>query len=150
LYKSEETESGEALQDGQEQMYVYEDEIAEARMSDNFDSLLRVLFDQLMKKGNVTLAYLNYLYSMKFSEEIFHNGDYYAFLVHLSQKDYYDLDALKQHQDTFLEGMMDDFLKKNGQPYQGLKFRLVYLPEETLSVSGAYEMTNIRFERVED
>lgn len=149
-YKPEETASGEPVKKEKEQMYVYDDEAAEERMTANFSCLLKVLFDQLLKKGSVTLSYMNYLYGMKFSDEIFRNGDYYAFLVHLSQKDYYDLDRLRQHQDTFLEGMMDEFLKEHDSTYSGLKFRLVYLPEEPIKIMEQFDMTNIRFERVDN
>ncbi len=150
LYKPEETAAGEPVKKEKEQMYVFEDEVAEERMAANFGCLLKVLLDQLMKKGSVTLEYMNYLYGMKFSDEIFRNGDYYAFLVHLSQKDFYDLSGLHRHQDTFLEGMMEDFMKAHEGVYDGLKFRLIYEPEKTIRMMEQFEMTNIRFERVDD
>ena len=77
------------------------------------------------------------------------NGDYYAFLVHLSQKEWYDLDTIKEHPDTFLEETMSEFLKVN-PGYEGLKFRLNYLPDETISILERFEMSNIRFERTEE
>ena len=40
-------------------MYVYEDELAEERMKDNFSYLLRVLLDKIKQKKEVTLAQLN-------------------------------------------------------------------------------------------
>ncbi|MGN0204943.1 MAG: hypothetical protein ACI4BB_10395 [Coprococcus sp.] len=149
LYKPEETTAGEPVKKEKEQMYVYEDELVEARMKDNFGHLLKVLLDQLKKKGSVTLDYMNYLYSVKFPDQILRNGDYYAFLVHLSQKDYYDLDRIRQHQDTFLEDTMAQFVKEYGDDYAGLKFRLIYLPDETIEILEQFEMSNIRFERAE-
>ena len=130
-------------------MYVYEDEVAEERMKDNFGYLLRVLLDQLKQKKEATLAQLNYLYAMKFPDQVLENGDYYAFLVHLSQKEWYDLDTIKEHPDTFLEETMSEFLKVN-PGYEGLKFRLNYLPDETISILERFEMSNIRFERTEE
>lgn len=56
LYKPEESSAGEPVEKGREQMYVYEDEVAEERMKDNFGYLLRVLLDQLKQKKEVTLA----------------------------------------------------------------------------------------------
>lgn len=150
LYKPEEMAAGEPVEKGKEQMYVFEDELVESRMTENFGLLLQVLLDQLLKKGSVTLDYMNYLYSVKFPDQILKNGDYYAFLVHLSQKNYYDLDKIRQHQDTFLEEMIEQFLKAEGEKYAGLKFRLSYLPEETLTIPEQFEMSNIRFERTEE
>ena len=128
---------------------VYEDELAEERMKDNFSYLLRVLLDKIKQKKEVTLAQLNDLYAMKFPDQVLENRDYYAFLVHLSQKEHYDLDMIKDHPDTFLEDTMADFLKAN-PGYEGLKFRLIYLPDETISILERFEMSNIRFERTEE
>ena len=101
------------------------------------------------QKKEVTLAQLNDLYAMKFPDQVLENRDYYAFLVHLSQKEHYDLDMIKDHPDTFLEDTMADFLKAN-PGYEGLKFRLIYLPDETISILERFEMSNIRFERTEE
>ena len=149
LYKPEESAAGELVEKGREQMYVYEDELAEERMKDNFSYLLRVLLDKIKQKKEVTLAQLNDLYAMKFPDQVLENRDYYAFLVHLSQKEHYDLDMIKDHPDTFLEDTMADFLKAN-PGYEGLKFRLIYLPDETISILERFEMSNIRFERTEE
>ena len=59
------------------------------------------------------------------------------------------LDMIKDHPDTFLEDTMADFLKAN-PGYEGLKFRLIYLPDETISILERFEMSNIRFERTEE
>lgn len=54
LYKPEESAAGELVEKGREQMYVYEDELAEERMKDNFSYLLRVLLDKIKQKKEVT------------------------------------------------------------------------------------------------
>ena len=130
-------------------LYKPEESAAEERMKDNFSYLLRVLLDKIKQKKEVTLAQLNDLYAMKFPDQVLENRDYYAFLVHLSQKEHYDLDMIKDHPDTFLEDTMADFLKAN-PGYEGLKFRLIYLPDETISILERFEMSNIRFERTEE
>ena len=147
-YKPEETEAGEPVEKGKPQVYVYDDELAEERMKANFGYLLRVLLDKLKQKNEITLLQLNALYAMKFPDQVLENRDYYAFLVHLSQKEAYDLDQIKAHPDTFLEDTMSDFLKMH-PGYEGLKFKLSYLPEETIRILDKYEMSNIRFERTE-
>lgn len=146
-YKPEEKMMGEAIEKGRERMYVYEDDAAAARISHNFEFLLKVLFDQMLEKGRTDLKYLCHLYMMKFGEEIYTNGDFFAFLTHLSQKDSYDLKHIKEKQDTFLEGIIADYLENGGDRYDHLKFSLQFEPDEKISPTGLFEVTNIIFER---
>ena len=91
------------------------------------------------------------MFRMKFSEDIFINGDYYSFIVHLSQKKVYDLDRIKKEQDTFLEGMIAKFLSgEDTHKYNGLKFSLEFLPDESIPVTEHFQVSNIRFERSTD
>lgn len=147
-YKPEEKVMGEVIEKGRERMYVYEDDAAAARISHNFEFLLKVLFDQMVEKGRTDLKYLCHLYMMKFGEEIYTNGDFFAFLTHLSQKDSYDLKHIKEKQDTFLEGIIADYLENGGDRYDHLKFSLQFRPDEKISPTGLFEVTNILFERM--
>lgn len=147
-YKPDEGEGKEALTEGREQMYIYEDERVDARIQWNYDYMLRVLFDLLLSKGSFTLKDLNHMFRMKFSEDIFTNGDYYSFMVHLCQKKEYDLNRIKTDQDTFLEGIIAVFL--NGEDthrYHGLKFNMEFLSQENIPVTENFQVSNIRFER---
>lgn len=149
-YKPEENAVTETSAAGEWRDYVYDDELAEARIQHNFNYFLKVLFEQVSEKGTVALSYLNHLYEMKFGSEIYLNGDYYAFLTHLSQKKIYDLGAVGEVQDTFLEGMMAKFLKtENGRRFTELKFELSFKPEERLSLPNMFDMTEIVFERMD-
>lgn len=150
-YKPDEKETGEQISKGEEQAYIYEDEKADERIGLNFDLFLKVLCEQLVRRGQFDLKYLAHQYTLKFTEDILKNGDYYAFLVHLSQKKDYDLGHLKTGQDTFLEGIMAAFLKTEvGQAYQKLKFTLEFIPDEKLTINELFEVTNIQFQRRDD
>ena len=145
-YKPEEQEKGEKVGTGREQMYVYEDDVAEERISSNFDLFLKVLFEQLQSRGSFDLKFLNHMYEMKFTDNILKNGDYYAFIVHLSQKKEYRLDTIKKQQDTFLEGIIARYLEKRGDgAFDGLSFSLAFVPEDTLRLGDIFEVSNIRF-----
>lgn len=147
-YKPEENVLRETTETGQAVDYVYEDEAAEARIQNNFEYFLKVLFEQIKEKGRVTLSGLNYLYAMKFGSEIYFNGDYYAFLAHLSQKSAYDLSKVREVQDTFLEGIMAKLLETEyGRPFEGLNFTLSYVPEKRIELPNMFDMTEIVFER---
>ena len=86
LCRPEGNDIGEAVAEGIEENYIYEDEIEDERIRHNHQMFLKILFDALIHKKTLTLDELNRLYIMKFTENVLHNGDYYAFLAHLSQK----------------------------------------------------------------
>ena len=128
--------------------YVFEDELEEERISNNYEKLLGELFRQLMRKDKITLREYNAILEIKFGKEIYRNGDYYSFLVHLSQKKEYQVDKLMLASETFLEGMVSGMMKqKIGKEYKGLKFTLQFLEEEIV-LNGAFKVTDMIFERI--
>lgn len=146
--RSEDEEAGEAIPAGDEETYVFEDETEEARIRHNHRLLLKILFDLLLQRKSLTLSELHYFYVMKFTDTILRNGDYYAFLVHLSQKYYYDLAHIRDNPDTFLEEVMAELVRGNrDKEYEDLKFILEFLPEERIDLEERGYLTNIRFER---
>lgn len=150
-YKPDSQELAEPVAQSLEQSFEAEDEIVDKRIQENYFFILHVLFDLLLKKSEFTLTTLNYMYEMKLGEEILKNGDYYSFIVHLCQKKAYDIDKIKEHQDTFLEGIMAKFLSEgNKDQYKGLKFSLGFFPEtkELIKIGETFELSNVRFERV--
>ena len=148
LCRNGEEEKGEAEPEGIEENYVFEDEIEEERIYHNFSLLLRILFDTLLSRKSLTLEELQHLYIMKFTENILNNGDYYGFLAHLSQKDYYQLLQIREKPDTFLEEIMAELVMKDrNKNYEDLSFSLEFLPDQKLDAGKENYITNIRFER---
>lgn len=132
----------------EEKPYVFEDEIEEERISNNFEKLLGELFRQLMKKDRLTLREYNAILEIKFGKEIYSNGDYYSFFVHLCQKKEYHVDRLMVASETFLEGMVSEMMRqKIGNEYKGLKFAIRFLEEE-ITLNGAFKVTDMVFERI--
>ena len=85
---------------------------------------------------------------MKFTDTILRNGDYYAFLAHLSQKERYDLAHICDNPDTFLEEVMAELVRGDrNKEYEDLKFALEFLPEDRIDLGEKGYLTNIRFER---
>ena len=85
---------------------------------------------------------------MKFTDTIERNGDYYSFLVHLSQKESYNLSEIRENPDTFLEEVMAELvIRDRRKEYEDLKFTLEFLTEETISIGENGYLTNMRFER---
>ncbi len=146
--RPEDKEEAELVGDGQVQDVVYEDELIDERIRHNHSLLAACLFDALIDKKVLTLAEFNYLLTMKYTDMILNNGDYYSFLSQLAQKNCYDLSTLREEQDTFLEKVMSGVVKSDHtKVYEDLKFTLTFLPEECLEMADGTTVTNIRFER---
>lgn len=123
-------ETADLLGEAKEEMYRFEDEIEEERISGNYAAIVKTLFDELLCAERLTLSELNKKLEIRFFDGIFRNSDYYSFLVHICQKKEYDLDAVRKKQDTFFEGILAKLLEEQTfQKYSGLKFRLVMEPE---------------------
>ena len=90
------------------------------------------------------------MYEMKFTDNILKNGDYFSFIVHLSQKKHYDLGHVCESQDTFLEGIMAQYIKKSlpGE-FAGLVFDLEFVPDDLITLSSGAQISNIHFSIVD-
>lgn len=133
--------------------YVFEDEIEDARISDNFGRLFGELLEQLWKHGKTTLSELMAIYEIKFGKEIYRNGDVYSYLVHLAQKNQYDLKKMQDKQDTFLEGLvMDNMSLEKKDRYGDMVFRIMFNADNVLRFGEgkeeAFTITDMQFETV--
>lgn len=131
--------------------FKYEDEIEEERINSNYAKLFEELLEQLWKHGNTTLSLLMAIYEIKFGKEIYDNGDVYSFLVHLAQKDKYDMSKMSDKQDTFLEGIvMDNMSTPKREQYAKMAFEISFNEEELLKFGqkDEYCVTDMRFNAV--
>ena len=148
LCRPEGNDVGEAVSEGIEETYVFEDEVVDERIRHNHQMFLHILFDALLHKKSLTLDELHHLYIMKLTENVLRNGDYYAFLAHLSQKTEYPLAKVKEKPDTFLEEIMAEMVAKDRKKeYEDLIFTLEFIPDERIDLGDMGYLTNIRFER---
>ena len=147
-YPLEDNEKKEKVLPGIPRDYEYEDEKEEKRLQYNMERLISVFLEVLSGKRQFSLRELHHLYAMRFTDNIEKNGDYFAFLAHLCQKEEYDLDKIKEHPDTFLEERMAAVLRKDTKgDYEGMRVCLEFLPDDEIALDGGNHMTNIRFER---
>ena len=152
-------ETAEVVEEAKEEMYRFEDEIEEERISGNYAAIVKTLFDALFDAEKVPLSTLNRKLELKFFDGIFKNSDYYSFLVHICQKKEYDLERIRSKQDTFFEGILAELLNEpEMKKYAGLKFRLVMKPEAEelvhkiagLERDANFVTTEIVFERMKE
>lgn len=150
--KSDHVDFSEKMEKGQvDTDYIFEDEVEEARIAGNFARLFGELLEQLWKHGKSTLPELMAIYEIKFGKEIYKNGDVYSFLVHLAQKDKYDLKKMQDKQDTFLEGLvMNNLSLEKKSQYGSMAFNILFSPEDVLRFGEGKEeeftITDMQFE----
>lgn len=150
--KTENQDYGEKIEKGQvDTEYVFEDEVEDCRISNNFGKLFEELLEQLWKHGKTTLRELMAIYEIKFGKEIYKNGDVYSFLVHLAQKNRYELKKMQDKQDTFLEGLvMEELSLEKQDQYGKMAFTIVFDPSNCLKFGEgkdeSFTMTDMHFE----
>ena len=143
----EKEEKGEAIREGVEQTdYVYEDEIEEERIQTNFIGIIIDLFDFMLDNDSFFLsqykAYLESTGKIKFIR----NADFYTLMVHMCQKDYYDVSSILKEPDTFFEKHIVEALRDEKEKirFENIKFRLELGSDEMIKMDEA-EITNIKF-----
>ncbi|MGN0375185.1 MAG: hypothetical protein ACI4EN_06745 [Butyrivibrio sp.] len=124
-YRPEQRETPEKVIDEPEQEIIFEDELAERRFTANCRTLFVILLELLEDKREISLEDYNKRVESILSTEVFKNGDYYAFLVHLCGKKDYILAKGEDFSETFLDGIIKEFLEEPVfAPYLGMHFEL--------------------------
>ncbi len=93
--------------------FKYQDEIEDERIRHNYYLFLKILFECLVQKEELQLTEYNQKLTDLLGDKVLANGDYFSFLTHLSQKQDYNLRQIKEKPDTFLEGIIKDYMEKN-------------------------------------
>ena len=127
--------------------FRYEDEILSEQTGKNFAMLFRELLERLEKWDKLTLREYNAILEMKFTGDIYKNRDYFAYLVHLSEKDNYSIRGMIEQQETFLEELAVKYMTDaDKERFADLRFRLVFGDEEVEIEKSS--VTDITFERM--
>ena len=146
LVNPEKAEIAEIVSEGEEQAYIYEDEIEDARIQKNYILLFENLLMTLEKRTSITLKEWQEQLKVQMGEMIVRNADYYSFLVHLAQKKEYGVKAMIEKPDTFLEEAVKVFLEEHKE-YEDVEMTLTMLPEEELLLGTKMSVTNLLIER---
>ena len=146
MVNPEKTEVTEMISEGEEQQYIYEDELEEARIQKNYILLFENLLQTLEYKTAITLKEWQEQLRTQLGEGVLKNADYFSFLVHLAQKKEYDIKKMMEKPDTFLEEAVKVFLESHKE-YETMTFTLTMLPEEELVLADKISVTNLLAER---
>lgn len=148
-YKSEDKESGEKIKNTEfEDNFRYPDELEEERISNNHGIMLKTLLELLIEKDSFGLNDLNDELVKNYGENSIKNADYYSFLVHLCQKNMYEIDRTLEKPDTFLEEIICRNFEEKPEEYKKYRYLSFELKfnQETIKI-GENEIADIIFER---
>lgn len=145
-YRPEKAETTEAVSKGEEQVYIYEDELEEARIQKNYVLLFAALLRTLEEKESFTLAQWQQQLVSQLGAGVLKNADYYSFLVHLVQKKHYAVREMIDRPDTFLEEALKVWLEEHPE-FADDTLTLTMLPEEELHPVDGMSVTNLLIER---
>lgn len=135
---------------GEEEAYVYPDEVEQERINMNFKKFAVELLEQIKKKHTITLSEWNAILEIRFGKEIYANIDYYSFLVHLCQKKEYAVSDMINHQDTFLDGIVaKELSREEKERYEAMTFRVEQKSDEELMVYPGCFVSDMVFERTD-
>lgn len=137
----EKTETAEKVLEGEEETYIYEDEVEDARIQKNFMILFENLLQMTERRGSMTLKEWQEQLKLCMGDHVLKNADYYSFLVHLTQKKEYRMAEIVRKPDTFLEEAVRVFLEENKQ-YAPVILRLEMNSEEEISCTEHMAVTD--------
>lgn len=119
---------------------VFEDELQELRIKDNYIFLMRNLVACLKKSDTITLAKFCELMKGAYGESILKNADYFSFFVNLCQKSEYHL-GTDSGEDTFLDAyLLEGF--KGADPFS---FTIKKGDLEKIEISENIQLANVEF-----
>ncbi|MGV8980776.1 hypothetical protein [Clostridium sp.] len=149
-YRPNNEEDIEEVTIEEEVEYTSLDEIEDERIAHNFIIFMNLLIKLLLEKGEFSLREFNRYLVDEFKEDILKNGDYYSFILHIAQKEYYDMSRLLEDEKTIFDKIIIDILTpENKNEFRGLKFKVIPIPKDEIEISSLFKITNIKFERVE-
>ena len=142
-YKNDGEEENEKIKSAREDRdFKYPDELEDERIRHNYYIFLRIFFQCLEQQQEFYLTDFNQRLTELLGERVLEHGDYFSFLTHLSQRESYNLKQIRQKPDTFLEGIMRDYLEKTADvPIATETFELFF--EDNIVELGENNITNI-------
>lgn len=118
------------------------DEIEDDRIKYNYTFLMKNLLEYLEQREQFTLEELNTWLKDRYSDRIFHNGDYYSFFIHLCQKKEYHVGGQMQS-----ESFLDEILQPVLEHVRPVTFTIQMQEDKMLKLCDLFEISDITFIR---
>ena len=146
-YRAGREEKAELIEDSVVENIVYDDELEDERIRQNYSSLIKLLLSLLKRRESFELRTFNELAVKIFGDALFENGDYYSFLVHLCQKKEYSFDADKHTMETFLDEIfMECAQKQEYEQYLGMHFTIEPEEQDEIMPADGFTISDIHFQ----
>lgn len=146
-YRTGREEKAELIEDSVVENIVYDDELEDERIRQNYSSLIKLLLSLLKRRESFELRTFNELAVKIFGDALFDNGDYYSFLVHLCQKKEYSFDADKHTMETFLDEIfMECAQKQEYEQYLGMHFTIEPEEQDEITPANGFTISDIHFQ----
>lgn len=139
--RPEKEEKGEKIKEVVEEEYISDDEAEEERIQTNYILYVRLFLYYVATKECFSLKDFVEFMEEVLGEEVLRNSDFYSLLIHLSQKDYYDIEHIVEKPDTFLEEYIIFVVNENPQ-YKSLKFKIIFEEEDRILIDEENEISN--------
>lgn len=146
-YKPGRDDKAELITDTVPENIVYDDELEDERIRANYSALIKVLLSLLKRRNCIDLRTFNECAARIFGEELFENGDYYSFIVHLCQKKEYSFEADRQKPETFLDEIFHDCAQTpEYASCLGTHFTITPAdPPDEIELAEGFTISNIHF-----
>lgn len=153
-YPTGKEEKGEVISNAISEDIVFEDELAEARIRENYCVLMKILLNMLIRNKEFDMIIFNDVVKRICGEKVFVNGDFYSFMVNLCQKTRYSMNEVKNSalRETFLDDILQDMVKEaDFEKFEDISFDIELSGgnEERILLDNEFEITNVRFKRIE-
>lgn len=146
-YRAGREEKAELIEDAVAENIVYDDELEDERIRQNYSSLIKILLSLLKRRESFELRTFNELAGKIFGDALFDNGDYYSFLVHLCQKKEYSFDTDKHTMETFLDEIfMECAQKQEYEQYLGIHFTIEPEGQDEITPADGFTISDIHFQ----
>lgn len=146
-YRAGREEKAELIEDSVVENIVYDDELEDERIRQNYSSLIKILLSLLKRRESFELRTFNELAGKIFGDALFDNGDYYSFLVHLCQKKEYSFDTDKHTMETFLDEIfMECAQKQEYEQYLGIHFTIELEGQDEITPADGFTISDIHFQ----
>lgn len=146
-YRAGREEKAELIEDSVVENIVYDDELEDERIRQNYSSLIKLLLSLLKRRESFELRTFNELAGKIFGDALFDNGDYYSFLVHLCQKKEYSFDTDKHTMETFLDEIfMECAQKQEYEQYLGIHFTIEPEGQDEITPADGFTISDIHFQ----
>ena len=157
-YRPEREEQAERIESTAVENIVYDDELEDERIRNNYATLIKLLLGMLKRRDSFDLRTFNETAAKILGASLFENGDYYSFLVHLCQKKEYLFEADRQGMETFLDEIFRDCAaKEEYSEYLGMHFAIEPAGDDEIEISAnsqdnalPFTISNIHFENIHD